>query len=70
MDFEQLRRQVAEFAQDRDWDQFHSIRNLILAMVGEVGEVAEVVQWVSDDKTEELLQSVDALQDTYVANDH
>ena len=39
-------------------------------MVGEVGEVAEVVQWVSDDKTEELLQSVDALQDTYVANDH
>jgi dCTP diphosphatase len=57
VDFEQLRHQVAAFAQDRDWDQFHSIRNLILAMVGEVGEVAEVVQWVSDDKIEELLNS-------------
>lgn len=57
MDLEQLRCRVAEFAQDRDWDQFHSIRNLILAMVGEVGEVAEVVQWVSDDKIDELLKS-------------
>jgi dCTP diphosphatase len=57
VDLEQLRCRVAEFAQDRDWDQFHSIRNLILAMVGEVGEVAEVVQWVSDDKIDELLKS-------------
>ena len=57
MDLEQLRKQVAAFAQDRDWDQFHSIRNLILALVGEVGELAEIVQWVSDDKVDELLKS-------------
>jgi dCTP diphosphatase len=57
VDFEQLRHQVAAFAQDRDWDQFHSVRNLILALVGEVGELAEVVQWTSDDKINELLKS-------------
>jgi dCTP diphosphatase len=57
VDFDQLRQQVAAFAQDRDWDQFHSVRNLILALVGEVGEIAEIVQWVSDDKINELLKS-------------
>ena len=57
MDLEQLRHQVAAFAQDRDWDQFHSVRNLILALVGEVGELAEIVQWVSDDNIDELLKS-------------
>ena len=57
MDLELLRQQVAAFAQDRDWDQFHSVRNLILALVGEVGELAEIVQWVSDDKIDELLKS-------------
>jgi dCTP diphosphatase len=57
VDLEQLRQQVADFALDRDWDQFHSVRNLIFAMVGEVGEVAEIVQWVSDDGVKDLLSS-------------
>lgn len=55
MSLESLRAEIAKFAAERDWDQFHSIRNLILAMVGEVGEVAEIVQWTDDDKISELL---------------
>ncbi|CAJ1408732.1 unnamed protein product [Effrenium voratum] len=43
--FEQLRRELAEFAKERDWDQFHSPRNLALALVGEVGELCECFQW-------------------------
>ena len=35
----------ANFAKARNWEQFHSIRNLTLALVGEVGELAEVIQW-------------------------
>mmetsp|Transcript_41478 Transcript_41478/g.97015 ORF Transcript_41478/g.97015 Transcript_41478/m.97015 type:complete len:131 (-) Transcript_41478:492-884(-) len=42
---EQLRSQQANFAKERDWDQFHSPRNLALAMVGEVGELCELFQW-------------------------
>lgn len=57
MKLSQLRESVNAFAQDRDWDQFHSVRNLILALVGEVGELAEIVQWTSDDKIDELLKS-------------
>ena len=45
---ESLRGELVAFAAARDWDQFHSPRNLALAMVGEVGEVAEVFQWKSD----------------------
>ena len=36
------------FAREREWDQFHTPRNLALAMVGEVGEVAECFQWRAD----------------------
>lgn len=42
---EQLRAELAEFALERDWDQFHAPRNLALAMVGEVGELCECFQW-------------------------
>ena len=57
VNLEDLRREVAQFAKDRDWDQFHSVRNLVLAMVGEVGEVAEILQWIDDDKVSALLNS-------------
>ncbi|XP_072320104.1 glutamyl-tRNA(Gln) amidotransferase subunit B, mitochondrial [Eucyclogobius newberryi] len=42
---EDVRRLQAEFTDERDWSQFHQPRNLLLAMVGEVGEVAELFQW-------------------------
>ncbi|KAG9447939.1 hypothetical protein H6P81_014067 [Aristolochia fimbriata] len=40
-----LKGKMAEFARERDWDQFHSPRNLLLALVGEVGELSEIFQW-------------------------
>ncbi|KAL6271103.1 hypothetical protein ACE6H2_028014 [Prunus campanulata] len=40
-----LKKKMAEFAKERDWDQFHSPRNLLLALVGEVGELSEIFQW-------------------------
>ena len=55
MNLDDLRLELAQFAQDRDWDQFHSIRNLLLALVGEVGEVAEIVQWTKDEDIPALL---------------
>ncbi|WCJ37232.1 dCTP pyrophosphatase 1 [Euphorbia peplus] len=40
-----LKTKMADFAKERDWDQFHSPRNLLLALVGEVGELSEIFQW-------------------------
>ncbi|CAJ1778629.1 unnamed protein product [Sphenostylis stenocarpa] len=40
-----LKQLMAQFAKERDWDRFHSPRNLLLALVGEVGELSEIFQW-------------------------
>ena len=42
----ELTRLVREFSVERDWEQFHDPKSLILALVGEVGELAELFQWV------------------------
>ena len=48
---------VRGFADNRDWNQFHTPRNLILALAGEVGELAASLQWVSDSEVSEWLKS-------------
>ncbi|KAL3850457.1 hypothetical protein ACJIZ3_012339 [Penstemon smallii] len=40
-----LKKKMDKFAKERDWEKFHSPRNLLLAMVGEVGELSEIFQW-------------------------
>ncbi|XP_001636971.3 dCTP pyrophosphatase 1 [Nematostella vectensis] len=50
LSLEDIRQKQNKFASEREWDQFHSPRNLLLAMVGEVGEVAELFQWKGEVK--------------------
>ncbi|KAL8232062.1 hypothetical protein R6Q57_001840 [Mikania cordata] len=38
-------KKLQEFAHAREWEKYHTPRNLLLAMVGEVGELAEIFQW-------------------------
>lgn len=42
---ESLRQLQDKFVRERDWEQFHTPRNLLLAMVAEVGELSELFQW-------------------------
>lgn len=44
-----LQRELARFAQERDWEQFHSPKNLVMALAGEVGELTELFQWLTED---------------------
>jgi len=37
------------FATERDWHQFHSPKNLVMALSGEVGELTEIFQWMTED---------------------
>ena len=50
---------VRTFAESRDWQQFHTLRNLVLALVGEVGELAAEFQWIGDDNIVKALQEAD-----------
>ena len=43
-----LRNELRRFAADRDWDQFHTPKNLAIALSVEAAELLEHFQWVSD----------------------
>jgi dCTP diphosphatase len=49
-----LRDRMRVFTQDRDWEQFHDPKSLALALVGEVGELAELLQWLPADEAAKL----------------
>ena len=46
-DLHLLRTLIADFAAERDWDQFHNPKNLAMALAGEAGEVLEHFQWLT-----------------------
>jgi NTP pyrophosphatase (non-canonical NTP hydrolase) len=53
-DLARLRALVREFVDERDWDQFHSPKNLAAALTVEAAELLEHFQWLRDGRPEEL----------------
>ena len=51
---EALRVQLARFADERDWDQFHNPKNLAMALIAEAGELVEHFQWLSPQQADNL----------------
>lgn len=47
----ELRVKLRSFAAERDWDQFHSPKNLAMALSVEAAELLEHFQWLSDDES-------------------
>ena len=52
--FHQLRDALRAFAAARDWDQFHSPRNLATALAVEAAELLEPFQWLTDEQSHNL----------------
>lgn len=50
-EFDKLRDQLRDFAAARDWDQFHSPKNLAMALAGEAGELLENFQWLTEEQS-------------------
>jgi dCTP diphosphatase len=51
---EDLKAILRQFAEDRDWDQFHSPKNLAMALSGEAGELIEHFQWLTEEQSSNL----------------
>jgi dCTP diphosphatase len=51
---ESLRKQLAEFVAERDWDQFHNPKNLAMALSGEAAELLEHFQWLTPAQAADL----------------
>ena len=51
---DQLNATLLAFARERDWEQFHSPKNLSMALAGEAGELLEHFQWLSEQQSTSL----------------
>jgi len=52
---ESLRDRLRDFARERDWDQFHTPKNLSMALIAEAAELIEHFQWVDGEQSHILL---------------
>jgi len=48
MNFEKINKEIKSFVDERDWDQFHSPKNLSMALSVEASELVEIFQWLND----------------------
>ena len=53
-DIEKLQQRLQAFADARDWNQFHSPKNLSMALVVEAAELAEHFQWLTQEESARL----------------
>ena len=51
-----LSKRLVEFAKARDWEQFHSPKNLSMALIAEAAELVEHFQWLTEDQSKRLPQ--------------
>lgn len=51
---EDLKSRLRRFADERDWDQFHAPKNLVMALSVEASELLEHFQWLSEQQSQEL----------------
>lgn len=53
-EFEDLKQRLLEFAGDRNWEQFHSPKNLSMALMVEAAELLEHFQWLTQEQSYNL----------------
>jgi NTP pyrophosphatase (non-canonical NTP hydrolase) len=56
IDTELINKTLNQFIKERDWDQFHSPKNLAMALSVECSELVEQFQWVTERQSEEMVQ--------------
>jgi NTP pyrophosphatase (non-canonical NTP hydrolase) len=65
---DELREQLRKFAAERDWDQFHSPKNLAMALSAEAAELLEVFQWLSEEQSRNLASEAKAAASEEIAD--
>lgn len=54
MDLKKLNNEIEKFVTDRDWDQFHSVKNLSMALNVESSELMEIFQWLTEEQSNQV----------------
>jgi len=61
MDIPKIQARLEEFALERDWDQYHSPKNLSMALSVEASELMEIFQWVGAEESRKVVDHPDKL---------
>ncbi|MCW8881953.1 MAG: nucleotide pyrophosphohydrolase [Sedimenticola sp.] len=51
---DKLNQRLLSFARERDWEQFHSPKNLAMALIAECAELVEHFQWLTEEQSQQL----------------
>lgn len=62
MDVGAWQERLRTFAQDRDWEQFHTPKNLAMALSVEASELLEIFQWLTAEQSATVMESSKAQQ--------
>jgi len=52
---EAIQEKLRAFAKERDWEKFHSPKNLAMALSAESGELLEIFQWLTDEQSKAII---------------
>ncbi len=55
MDTKEMQKKLREFARERDWEVYHTPKNLVMALSGEVGELVEIFQWLTPEEATKIM---------------
>ncbi len=55
MDINKVQKQLARFADERDWNRFHNPKNLAMALSVEASELVEIFQWLTPEQSSEIM---------------
>jgi NTP pyrophosphatase (non-canonical NTP hydrolase) len=67
-DLEQLKERLRAFARERDWEQYHSPKNLSMALIVEAAELVEHFQWLTEAQSHALVPETRAAVEQEVAD--
>lgn len=56
IDLLKLNSELELFVKERDWDQFHSVKNLTMALSVECSELVEIFQWMTEEESNGVIQ--------------
>lgn len=59
LDVATLQRRLAEFAAARDWQPYHTPKNLVAALSVEASELLEIFQWLTPEQSARVMQDAD-----------
>ena len=57
MNIKNIQKQLSDFADERDWDQFHNPKNLSMALSVEASELVEIFQWLTPEQAKAIMSS-------------